>query len=258
MILDARSNGLIYLISSSLIFIKATHLRLSGIKKIFLFIFVTSIFYFGYVFYVNQVLFKGIGGSNSRTQLNKTSNPYNPFELIYYGRTEFFVLIQAISDKPIFGHGSWGKDPNSHYARIFSNLSNTSTINDRGYIPAHSIILGIWAYSGILGFVVALFMFYKLYILFYRIYKSEMHSIVFPIIVVTFVDLAWTFLFSPIGLLRMSFPICAALLIIENTKITENKISISYFKHKLYSRHKIKKRNALAMSNIQNGFKDND
>jgi len=220
MALDARSNGLIYLISALLMFFKAAHIRLSGFKIFVWSLLALGIFYAGYIFYANEVLFNGLGGTNARSQLSKVTSIYNPFELIYYGRTDFFVLMQAIADKPLFGHGSWGVDPNNYYATLYMNMSGASSIIDEGFIRAHSLFLGTWAYAGIIGFLATLYMITKLFKFFLIIFKSNLQSNIFPILIILFSDMIWAYLFSPIGLLRTTFPIFAAIIITEYARLT--------------------------------------
>lgn len=225
MIFDARSNGLIFIMSSVLIYIKTAGLKLNGPKLILWSLLFSFFLYLGYIYYVNQVLYNGFGGQNSQSQLSMTTNPYNPFELLLYGRSEFPVLFQAAIDKPIWGHGSWGKDPSGHYAYLTSLISGIESNNTPGYIRAHSVFLGSWAYSGIFGFIAIFIIFYKLFKKSIKIYKSNIYNRVLPIIIVLSVDMVWSFLFSPLGLLRTTFPIFAAIIITNfNDNTINNKI----------------------------------
>lgn len=71
------------------------------------------------------------------------------------GRAEFLASIQAIQDSPIFGHGSWARDPK--YAEIQRRMllemgvpgGNQPT--DPDLIPTHSYLLGSWVWAGIAG-----------------------------------------------------------------------------------------------------------
>jgi len=217
MILDARSNGLIFIIAAILLYVKMRGIAFSKSKLIVLSFLISGILYVGYIFYVNQVLYHGIGGSNAQTQLRKTSNPYNPFELLYYGRMEFAVLFQAGLDKPIFGYGSWGKDPDGKYAKLIALIAGSNNIGDEGYIKAHSILLGYWAYAGIGGLLAISYVFFKLFSLNIRMYRSKIISDIYPILLVLTIDMLWHFLFSPIGHLRTTFPLFASITIIEYT-----------------------------------------
>jgi O-antigen ligase len=212
-VFDARSNGLIFMIASMLLYIKTIKIKFTRGKILKLGIIGTLFLYFAYFFYVNQVLYHDLGGTNAHRQLNLASNPYNPFELLYIGRSEFPVLFQAAMDKPLFGHGSWGKDPSGKYTSALALIVNKETIDSAGYIRAHSVFLGTWAYAGIVGFMAILIVFYLLFKHFFKLYKSQIVFNFFPIIVVLSVDMLWAYFFSPIGILRTSFPIFAALII---------------------------------------------
>ncbi len=212
--MDARSNGLIFIISGMLLYIKSTRIRLSATKIFIIGIVLSGVLYAGYVYYVDQVLYHGLGGYNATSQLNKVSNPYNPFELLYYGRSEFVVLIQAGLDAPFFGYGSWGKDPGGQYALLTASLMDEN-VHYSGYIRAHSIILGYFAYAGVAGLLTILFLFFKLFTHAWKIYKADFRIVTLPIIIVLSVDLLWASLFSPIGALRTIFPLFASLIIVE-------------------------------------------
>lgn len=218
MSMDARSNGVIFIISGILVYIKTTRIRLSRLRVLIFSILLSGTLYVGYVYYVNQVIYNNFGGSNAKTQLNKTTNPYNPFELIYYGRSEFIILAYAGLDKPIFGHGSWGKDPNGKYALLTQYLMENKYVEYTDYIRAHSIMLGYFAYAGILGLLPILFLFFKLFSYAVKIYKADFKISTLPIVIVLSLMMLWDFFFSPIGALRTTFPLCSSLLIIEYTR----------------------------------------
>ena len=215
MVLDARSNGLIFLISGMLLYAKSARIRLTGKKVLVLSIVLSGLFYAGYVYYVDQVLSNNIGGSNAKIQMSKMSNPYNPLELLFYGRIDSVVLIYAGLEKPIFGYGSWGKDPGGKYALLTALLTEDERVSDKDYINAHSIIFGYFAYAGVLGLLSISFLFFKLFSYASKIYKSNFRSATLPIVIVLSVDILWTFFFSPIGALRTTFPIFASLIIVE-------------------------------------------
>jgi len=227
MIMDARSNGLIYIISGLLIYIKASQIKLSKSRLFFSGIFISAILYFGYVFYVNQVLDHGLGGTNAKSQLNMASNPYNPLELLYYGRSDFIFLFYASMDKPIFGHGSWGKDETGKYAQLLAKITNTESFDQPGYFSAHSVFFGTWAYAGIVGFIAAFVVFFKLFKKMFIFYKSNVFINTFPILIVLTMDMLWAYFFSPIGVLRTTFPIFAALIIIEYNRFINISSSLS-------------------------------
>lgn len=212
-VFDARSNGLIFIVSGLLLFLKIMNIKFNIKKILFYGVLLSAVLYISYIFYVNQVINHNLGGSNAKTQLSRTQNPYNPLELLMQGRSQFLVLFQAGLDKPLFGHGSWGKDPGDKYATLDAILTNSSYVKSRGYIYAHSVLMGYWAYAGIFGFLLIFYMFFYLFRKSYWIYINNSETKVFPIILVLTIDMLWAFLFSPIGLLRTTFPVFAGIII---------------------------------------------
>ena len=212
--LDARSNSVVYLLSGIFLNFKLRGRRFNK-NGVLIGVFTLFVLYIFYLIYVDQVLYSNFGGTNSSSQLNKASNPYNPFELLYYGRADFVVLFQACMESPIFGHGSWAKDFGGNYATLTALISDSDQIDDFEYIRAHSIILGYWAYAGIGGFISLLLMYFNLYKYFFKMFNSSYFSNGFPVLILLTISMIWAFFFSPIGALRHEFPIFASLMIIE-------------------------------------------
>lgn len=221
--MDARSNGLIYFISFSLLSIKVLNLKISKSLFFVILIIVFCFIYGGYCFYIYEVLNSNIGGSNAINQISLMSNPYNPFKLIYYGRSEFFVLLQAGIDSPLFGHGSWAKDTNHKYELLQSMIMGRD-ITTNGYISAHSILLGYFAYGGVGSLLCILYVFYKLFLSSFNIIVNNKISPIIYVILVMSIDMVWAFLFSPIGALRTTFPPFAALIIMKTYRNSMNVI----------------------------------
>ena len=211
----ARSNALIWLgtiISYTLIKINYS---VQAKAVVFGLILIGSFqLYKGYVAF--ELSRKPIGGSNSVVQLSEIENKNNPILLLLRGRAEVIMLFDAFTDKPFFGHGSWGKDETGKYALKLSQLKGESDSDYKpGYIVAHSVILGYLAYGGIF---VGLLIFGVYVILLrsaarllkYRIINQQNISI---ILLYFISDTIWAFLFSPIGTLRTTFPIFSALIL---------------------------------------------
>tara|TARA_B110000908_G_C10253247_1_gene453559 strand:- start:2413 stop:3315 length:903 start_codon:yes stop_codon:yes gene_type:complete len=217
--LDARSNSVVFLISGALLLIKASGVKLTLLKITVPCLLLLGCFYLGYMFYVDSVLDGDFGGANSQVQLALVSNRYNPFELLYYGRSEFVTLIAAGLDSPLFGHGSWAKDVDGKYALLTAALIGSDVIGEDGFIRAHSIVMGYFAYAGIFGLLSVSFLFLKLFGFAIKLYKSEYFIASLPIITALSIEMLWTFFFSPIGHLRSSFPLFASLIIVEYTRL---------------------------------------
>lgn len=245
MFLDSRSNGF-FIILTGLILFYRNGLRKMTSRRILIFSFIfTIIFQVAYIEYVSQVLSGKFGGEHAREQLVRLKNPYNPFSLIESGRSEFFVALYAIKDKPVFGHGSWASDPGGKYNSMMFEMHNekdkfASFYQNSGelIIPSHSVVLGAWMTAGICGFLCIGYVF----IIFIKRGISLMKSPVImntplaPIIIFFYVNGIWTFLFSPLPSIRMPISIFMALVIIMNTKLT------AYNNIKHYKYRSIKKR----------------
>lgn len=221
-ILDARSNGIILLITTLIIFIKASKIKLTKVKLVFFLTILIPVFYMLYIVYVNNVISGEISGKNSQDQINKMSNPYNPFELLYYGRSDAVIAIHAIAEKPLLGHGSWAQDPFEKYAALREELFQT-VFHSSGFIPAHSIILSSWLYSGIIGFFALLYVYSILIKKSFNMIKHSLNEFT-PIIVFISIEMIWNMLFSPYGHLRTSFPFLVATLIVLNNTSPLNKL----------------------------------
>lgn len=219
----ARSNGLIFLIAGFGLFFKIKSKHINA-RKIIGYAFLSIILlYLGYIVYANQVVYHDFGGINSKNQFALMRNIYNPFELLIYGRTDFFVTLQAIFNRPIIGYGSWAKDPGGYYTNLLNVLSGGLINVDTGYIPIHSIFLGTWATAGIIGLIATLYIFVSLFKKAFSIYKMKKFVEHLPLIIVLTIDMLWAFLFSPLSLLRSSFPLFAAIIIIEYRELVKVK-----------------------------------
>lgn len=220
--MDARSNGLSFLFSSFVLSLKFYSVKLSKSKIIFFSLISLFVLYGLFIFYVDLVLNSGFGGSNARLQIAKTVNPYNPFELLYYGRSEFFVLIEAIKDNPYYGYGSWAKDPNFKFARIQQMLSHEIHLEDAIYIRAHSMFLGFWVYAGILGAGSILLIYLKALKIVNLIFRSNAFIKSLPIVIFATFQAIWSFFFSPTQDIRLSLPFFIALILSLNYRLVAN------------------------------------
>ena len=213
---DGRSNGLIFFFAGIIYCITTYFNKITRAKMLFA-LFLISIFSFSlFSVYVDNVKSGNIGGVNASTQISKTSNHYNPFELLFIGRSDFFVLFSVISDKPIFGHGSWAKDVNHKYKRLNAQYldKNLDTFSDSDRIRNHSILLGSWSSSGLIGFLSVGYMFLRLFKSSFNIILSRRQSPLYIVILIYTFNMLWSFFFSPIGVLRTMFPFFAALIIV--------------------------------------------
>lgn len=120
--------------------------------------------------------------------------------LIFAGRTELLVSIQALRDSPLIGHGSWAQDVEGkynfeyNYLRYISGSVDQILESENNLIPSHSFIMGAAVWFGLGGVVIWLLFMNKL-LKSYFINISRL-PIYFHVGIVL---LLWDFLFSPFG-----------------------------------------------------------
>lgn len=215
--LDSRSNGAIFFISVLLISVKIFDIKLTKFRLVVLSILFLVILSFSYVLYVNSVLNGTIKGDNSQ-QLKKIENPYNPIALLETGRVDFFVSLEAINDRPIWGYGSWAEERSGKYARIMQMMQDSSQLIDEDTIPIHSILLTGWLWAGILGLITIICVFFIMLKKTWEIFRNST-SPVLIVLIPTAIDQFWHFFFSPFGHMRTTVPIFFALVIVEFAKL---------------------------------------
>jgi hypothetical protein len=227
---DARSNGIMWVLTG-IVFLAIKKVGGITLKKLVPYLLVFVLVFQGmYVFYVSGVLAGDIGGAHSKEQFDRISNPYNPVNLLLAGRSETFVAMIAIRDKPVFGHGSWAPDKDGKYTYIMYQmhdeedkfLSRLESSNGQLIIPSHSVLMGAWTSAGILGFVSLAYIFFLVIKIFAKLIKSKnlRNSSVLPILIYFFFNLIWTFLFSPLPHIKQILPIIISFGIVLGQKVT--------------------------------------
>ena len=228
---DYRSNGLFMIFCGIFFYKRKMFLNIEFKKMLKVFFVLMLITQVLYSIFVSQVLSGNIVNERTKMQLDRLENPYNMLELLVTGRAETFVAFSAIKDMPIFGHGSWAPDPGGKYNYLLAALTDDTETFERkdkdveGYIiPSHSILLGAWMTSGIIGFlgigyILVLFLKRGLNILKNPTILTEPF-----ILIVTFFMISglWTFLFSPLAHIRQTLPVMLALIISINQKLKIN------------------------------------
>lgn len=208
---DSRSTGVIFFIGALITYFMNNNVRISRQKVILFGVLVAVLFQGAYMFYVRSVLDGEIGGEHSRTQIGRLANPYNPLELLATGRAETFAAGAAIADKPFFGHGSWAEDKSLKYYMILLMYHNEDLNADRArqdthLVPSHSVLMGAWVNWGIGGFLAVLYLFWIVVKMGLYIIRNGQELALYPVLVLIFIGLIWTFLFSPFQHLRLYIP----------------------------------------------------
>lgn len=226
-ILDARSVGLCFFISFIFLAIKFYRFNLKGANLLFVFLTSLTISYATYLYYINKIFEGEITGENAQ-QIKKAANPYNPLELLFYGRTEAFVSILAIQERPFLGFGSWAKDPYGKYNKLSAKLSKSEYLieGEDDLIPAHSMLVGAWVWGGVITFIGIFYLFCIFLKLFIRIYKNsdtEQNKELLIVITPLFANLVWHFLFSPLQHIRITLPQVLAIMIVISLHLNRKK-----------------------------------
>lgn len=221
-VLDYRSNGMTVILTA-IVYLNVNLLKRITIKKLAVYtVFFILLFQILYSFYVYEVLSNNIGNEHTRDQLVRTKNPYNMINLLISGRPETFVAIEAIADKPIFGHGSWAPDPTGKYNLMLYKLIDAEDkyigyweYSDHSIIPSHSVIFGTYLTAGIMGgaaMIYIMFLFIRRGLWLVTSSSNFMNS--FLVIIIFFLfNGAWIFLFSPLPHIRQTLPIMIAFII---------------------------------------------
>jgi O-antigen ligase len=123
--------------------------------------------------------------------------------VLFGGRPETLVAIQAIRDRPIVGHGSFPAD--AHYLELEQQLqyeygySDSDTPEEVAYpvIPTHSHLTMAWVESGILGGVLWI---YILVLTLRAIFQVAVtRPSMAPLYSYLLVNFVWDILYSPFG-----------------------------------------------------------
>jgi len=128
------------------------------------------------------------------------------YGLLLGGRSETLISLEAISDSPVIGHGSWAKDP--RYAAAYWQRAGLLGYHqgpgeETDLIPTHSHLFGAWVESGLPGAVFWIWCFLLALRALLRLFAEN--DRLSPLIVFIAVSFMWDILFSPYGgLARLS------------------------------------------------------
>tara|TARA_R110002020_G_scaffold144769_1_gene317927 strand:- start:1607 stop:2857 length:1251 start_codon:yes stop_codon:yes gene_type:complete len=232
---DSRANGMFFLLTF-IIFYKRDNIVKFKLRKVIPYsIAIILIFQLLYSLYIYQSLQGYFVSDRSLYQLERIENPYNPIELLKTGRSETFVAISAIADKPYFGHGSWAKDKTGKYTTELLELHDDSgKLNNPEFmdnfseiIPSHSIIFGAWMNAGVLAFL-SIFMIMIIFIKsgFKALKYSINYTHILPLLIYLTILGIWAILFSPLPYLRVGLMFSLAFSIVTLNLNYQNNIKI--------------------------------
>jgi O-antigen ligase len=210
--------------------IRKKSLNKISIKRLIPYILLFLVVFQGlYSIYVSEVLDGSFGGKHARDELVRLENPYNPFNLLITGRAETFVAAAAISDNSIWGHGSWAPDKTGKYTAMIYKLQGQEdqaegqikNTDHQLIIPSHSVLMGTWMTSGVIGFIAFAYIFIKVLKSGFRLMKNKdvMNSRFSILIIFYFFNFIWTCLFSPLPTIKEDLPIILALFFVIEQKV---------------------------------------
>lgn len=116
------------------------------------------------------------------------------------GRSESLVSLQAISESPFIGHGSWAVDRSYVALRVLMlrqhGILTNGTITSE-LIPSHSYLFGAWVESGVLGAIFWLVV--SIYAVIALFCLIDIRSNATPFVAYLLIQLLWSIPFSPFG-----------------------------------------------------------
>jgi hypothetical protein len=217
-IYGGRSDGLIAL-SSTMIFCYLWYSLLSGQKDLrYLFRngavlagLLMIPFFLLYVHYAQS----GVLGKTAKVQIDLAKNPYNPVEVLLLARNESVIAIDAIAEKPLLGHGSWANPMHLRklyllkMREIYGAKAPKTLVHD--VLPVHSVLLGAWVFSGLVGFLYWIVVIVRTLALTDRVLRYGSVAMV-AIAVVYLPFFGWHVMFSPHSFARFVWPSAMAYL----------------------------------------------
>ena len=206
---NARSTGLILLLTAVFYLLFVLEIRLKLFKLAFFSIATVVICYNLYIFLSQQEIL----GRLSKEQVEARSETKSSLSLFStIGRPEFAIGVLAIIDKPIIGYGSHNE--NNKYAQLanYLNIVDDYYLDEEPNLTAHSVLLDTIIQGGIFASLVWFFVVRLCIQSYLKIILLPPLQFTFPIILLT-VSFFWNFLFSPLGYARFSLPIHFALML---------------------------------------------
>lgn len=214
LIFDARSLGALLFLSSMTLLAIRSNLKFTTGRAFIYGLVAIFVSYTAFAAHVTYTINYNAEGHNGK-QIARMDNPYNPFELLLQGRSEWLVMPLAALEKPFFGWGSWAEDKDRRFthlqADLISDYENTLPDEYTAYIPVHSVLGAAWVWSGAFGFIAMTW----LLIVLIRIikYVPKAQNYLLPVGIFFSYLVMWHYFFSPPQHVRLSFPILIATLL---------------------------------------------
>lgn len=200
-VMGARSGGLTLFVAGGIyIYLSNSKIRIPQLKERLLTISVCALLMYECV-YVPMVMTGNIKAGNTE-QLLKSSNPYNPIEILKMGRTDSLIPFYAFMDSPLIGWGYMAKDVRHKYAKMLFNMGNgdkkhyEKAINHYKFIPGHSVLFYFACAFGIGTLICVFLLWYKsAQYTFYSLMCNDRYQLYR---IFCLMNITWHLLFSPV------------------------------------------------------------
>jgi O-antigen ligase len=164
------------------------------------------IFALGSAYVANQLIKYAAsrGFYEESTQAKFEQQSSGKLGVLFGGRPETLVAIQAILDRPILGHGSFAAD--IHYLELqqqlqyeygYSDSDTTADVDFYPVIPTHSHLTMAWVESGILGGALWIYILLLTVRAIFRVAVTRPNLA--PLYAYLLVNFVWDILYSPFG-----------------------------------------------------------
>ena len=150
-----------------------------------------------------------LGEEAYKKYVNQTKQGKDVLHLLMAGRSDFFVGLIALKDRPFWGYGPWARDQGGYMEAFLAEYGapedfeyyaaemrrRLQTGQSHMLMPAHSHIVGFWLWFGALGMPI---WFYVLCLI-YDYYRHSMSAIpqYFGFLAMGLPNILWGIFFSP-------------------------------------------------------------
>ena len=131
------------------------------------------------------------------------------------GRSETFIGVEAMLDRPWTGWGAWAKDPDNHYYYLKMELNDKdyNITNKEHLIPSHSVLIGSGVNNGVVALLLMIVIF--LFVAVKGISLFRYPNQYYLIIALYTMCFLWDMLFSPQSHFRMTLPLQIAFILVS-------------------------------------------
>ena len=220
----ARSTGLTPFLAGTLtLFLQSKrHIKVWQIKKYIIYLLISCYSLYAIV-YVPNVLNGNISSGNSE-QLRAVENPYNPINLLMFGRVTSIVPFIAFFDRPLTGWGYMAEDPNGKYVKLAYKIQDADDIgvlnaSSKSVIPRHSGWGDLSCSYGIIAFLAIFLMLMRCFKLLFESFVVCDKYLLYRIYI-SF-SFLWNLLFSPLAHFKYS-PMSLAIIIVFSVTALNN------------------------------------